>query len=128
MIDQDRFRSARMAKGLSQPKLAAAVGMRQSGIDKIERGLQHRTFYLPKLAAALGVPAVYLDQEYDLAPEADANTTVIPALHQPATHIERAGDDTRVITIRQGAAVVTVVDACVDDLIAALQSARRQRP
>lgn len=51
--------AARIAKGLTQPQLAAVVGTKQSSISKIETGSQSITTDMaPKLADALGISVI----------------------------------------------------------------------
>jgi transcriptional regulator with XRE-family HTH domain len=56
-----RLREEREKRGLSQPKLAKAAGVRQATISDIEHGKIAFTLdTLEKLARALGVPALSL--------------------------------------------------------------------
>ena len=55
-----RLRSARKAAGLSQLQLEEKCGVNQGSISKIERGDQEESVHTPKLAAALGVEALWL--------------------------------------------------------------------
>lgn len=57
----DRLKTARKEAGLSQQELSKAAGIKQPVISDLERGKQQGSSHLTKLAAALGVNAVWLD-------------------------------------------------------------------
>lgn len=56
----DRLRQERDANGWTQNELAARCGVKQGTISRIERGDQAESVHTPKLAAALGVNALWL--------------------------------------------------------------------
>ncbi len=58
---EDRLAKAMSAQGISQKKLAKAVGCSQVTISKILSGHIHRSRILPDLASALGVSSAWLD-------------------------------------------------------------------
>jgi DNA-binding XRE family transcriptional regulator len=49
-------KTARKAKGYSQPKLARLVGTSQQTVDKIESGKVERSSFLPAIFHELGLP------------------------------------------------------------------------
>jgi transcriptional regulator with XRE-family HTH domain len=55
MLDGSAIRQAREAKGMTQAELAAAVGIAQQTIGKIETGIVERTGYEREIAEALGL-------------------------------------------------------------------------
>lgn len=55
-----RLRAQRVSAKLSQQELADKCGVGQGTISKIERGDQEESVHTPKLAAALGVSALWL--------------------------------------------------------------------
>ncbi|WP_066018682.1 helix-turn-helix domain-containing protein [Endozoicomonas atrinae] len=57
----DRLRRVRKERGLSQAALAEAVGSRQSSINDIESGRNKKSVYLVKIAHALNVDPVWLE-------------------------------------------------------------------
>lgn len=60
----ERLKEARKDAGLTQEELRIKAGLkRQSIIGGIESGEQKTTSYLPQIAAALGVNALWLAQE-----------------------------------------------------------------
>lgn len=59
----ERLRFARKSAGLSQVALAKKAGVAQSTISGLETGEQTATTYLPQIAAALGVRALWLAEE-----------------------------------------------------------------
>lgn len=61
MIDIEKFKAARLAKGLTQGELAAAVGVKQQLISQIESSEVETTKKIYLIAKALGVPASHLD-------------------------------------------------------------------
>lgn len=71
-IIAQNVRAARQRKGWSQEQLAAAAGISQTTIDKIERGETRNSRFLPKIATVLEVPLSELD------PEVGTNTYVPP--------------------------------------------------
>lgn len=59
VIDVDfgaMVKTARKAKGYSQPKLAMLVGTSQQTVDKIESGKVERSSFLPAIFHELGLP------------------------------------------------------------------------
>lgn len=59
-IIPDRVRLAREGAGLSQPDVAARIGVSQQAIDKVERGVTKNPGFIVELAEAIGVSARYL--------------------------------------------------------------------
>lgn len=57
----NRLKAARKHAGISQEELALRIGVSQSLITKIERGLQGTTTLTVKIALACGVSVVWLD-------------------------------------------------------------------
>lgn len=56
----ERLIAEREAKGWSQPKLAHAAGISQSFIGALETGRQQSSAWLPEIAYALGLHALWL--------------------------------------------------------------------
>lgn len=56
-----RTKRAREKRKMTQGQLAAAVGMKQPDISKIERGLIQKTTGIARLAQALDVPVLWLE-------------------------------------------------------------------
>lgn len=63
-----RLAYAREKRGLTQTDLADAAKMKQPAVSKIEKKLMHRTTAIARLAAALGVPAEWLERGEGLEP------------------------------------------------------------
>ncbi|WP_168735240.1 helix-turn-helix domain-containing protein [Pseudothauera rhizosphaerae] len=55
-----RLKAARKEAGLSQAQLARTVGMSQGNLSDIENNHVPTSTFTPKLAAALGVEALWL--------------------------------------------------------------------
>lgn len=56
-----RLKEERSLKGLSQQALADAVGIKQSAISQLEKGVSQKTSYVAAIAAKLGVSALWLE-------------------------------------------------------------------
>lgn len=66
----ERVRESRKAiKGMTQTKLAKAVGMAQATLSEIERGDYESSTYTPQIASKLGVSALWLAQGKGLSNE-----------------------------------------------------------
>jgi transcriptional regulator with XRE-family HTH domain len=61
----ERIRAAREARRMSQAELAAAVGISQPAIRKIESGETVRSRYLLPIGNVLGIPAAELTAAFD---------------------------------------------------------------
>src|SRR5262245_9082753 len=59
----DNLKRLRTQKGMSQQRLAIAVGVRQNTIVAIESGQTRRSKFLPKIAQVLQVPISELDPD-----------------------------------------------------------------
>jgi len=57
----ERVRQARKEKGMTQGELASKVGIRQPTLSELEKGDSNSTGHIAKLAAALGVSALWLE-------------------------------------------------------------------
>jgi transcriptional regulator with XRE-family HTH domain len=57
----ERVRQARKEKGMTQGDLASKVGIRQPTLSELEKGESNSTAHIAKLAAALGVSALWLE-------------------------------------------------------------------
>jgi transcriptional regulator with XRE-family HTH domain len=57
----ERVRQARLEKRMTQGDLAAKVGIRQPTLSELEKGDSNSTSHIAKLAAALGVSALWLE-------------------------------------------------------------------
>jgi transcriptional regulator with XRE-family HTH domain len=64
VIFGEKIRQLREARGLKQTGLAKLAGVSQPTIAAIEKGNQHSSKYLPRLARALGVEISELDPDY----------------------------------------------------------------
>jgi transcriptional regulator with XRE-family HTH domain len=64
-----RLKFARTARGLSQDDLALLADMKQPDISKIERGKILQTTGISRLAAALAVPALWLERGLGAEPD-----------------------------------------------------------
>lgn len=56
----ERLELARKGAGLTQAKLAKAVGIEQATVSQIETGIVNRSSYLPEMARACGVSTDWL--------------------------------------------------------------------
>lgn len=56
----ERLRESRKNKGLSQKALGEMVGVSQAAIQKLEKGIATSSSYTSQIAAALGVPSIWL--------------------------------------------------------------------
>jgi transcriptional regulator with XRE-family HTH domain len=58
-----RVRAARIEAGISQKELADKIGVKQPTISQLEKGSSAGSGYLPAIASALGVSALWLQSE-----------------------------------------------------------------
>lgn len=77
MIDIERLKAARKAKGISQKNLAQLSGVSQQAIGEIERGAVLSSKAIHRIAAALGVTANYLDATI---PVSNTGRTLVPVV------------------------------------------------
>jgi transcriptional regulator with XRE-family HTH domain len=77
MIDPQAFADARVAKNLSQTKLAKLAGCSQQHISQLENGTIRTTKKLFILAKILGVQPEVLDKDATLAAESDLLVPVV---------------------------------------------------
>lgn len=97
MLIGQRVREARTAAGMTQPVLAALVGMSQAAISELETGASTTTGYTARLAAALGVVALWIEtgrgpRRAVSADSADdsANLALIVAAYRDSTKAGKA--------------------------------------
>ena len=72
----DRLRYTRLLRGLTQAELAKAARVSQGAIGNYERGLRRSAKNIFKIATALGVNALWLDQGVG-AMEPDLTSTAV---------------------------------------------------
>lgn len=83
---KDRLKQARKNAGLSQVELAEKVGIKQSSISEIERGLTRTSGYLIQIAKALDVDPLWLSQgvgesaSFRARPTVQSNAELIGAM------------------------------------------------
>jgi phage repressor protein C with HTH and peptisase S24 domain len=77
MIKIERWKAARDEAGLTQGELAKRAGISQQAIGEIERGAVHSTKAIYKIAAALNVPAHFLDPAI---PVSQNGVTLVPVV------------------------------------------------
>lgn len=58
----EKVKMYREALGLSQPELAAKIGVKQATISQLENGVNKGSKHLPRIAAELGVTVAALDE------------------------------------------------------------------
>ena len=58
-----RIKAARLEAGIRQQELAAKVGIKQPTLSELENGDSSGSSYLPAIAAALGLNALWLQTE-----------------------------------------------------------------
>ena len=128
-----RIRARLEALGLAARRASVVAGLGDSGIRNLFRAADEGEPYSPRIDTMIGIAkALQVDPSWLMFGTArpqpmpfDRHAASIPALHQPEIRVERSSDSPRAIEIRQGDAVVIVLDCFVEDLIAALQRAGR---